>query len=430
MSRMFNSPTAKRAAVVLGVAACAVALVVALGSADVLAQAKNPFNVGISEGGSKPPQGGLTGWIFAQQVAFERMLSGAVRAIKTDVHAVWALLGISFAYGVFHAAGPGHGKAVVASYMLANERALKRGIAISFLAAMLQGIVAVAIVGILAWLLNATSQRMRSVANLVEIASFAGIALLGVWLVWRKGGALIAALRERRSAPAAHSDHHQGHAHDHAHGHGHDHGHAHHDAARKPEPVLAHAHHDHAHHSHNHHKHDHHAHDRHAHAHDHPAHKHDHAAHAHGHHDHAHANPAHANPSHGAPGHVHDEHCGHFHAPDPKMLGDNFSWGAALATVVTAGARPCSGAILVLVFALAQGIFLAGIAATFAMALGTALTTGALAALAVLAKTVAIRFTGEGGGGGVLFVRALECAAAVAVFLLGATLFLGSLHMA
>jgi nickel/cobalt exporter len=402
--------------VVLGLAAGALILGIALGAGDALAQAKNPFNVGISEGGSAPPQGGITGWIFAQQIAFERMLSGAVRAIKADTHALWALLGISFAYGVFHAAGPGHGKAVVASYMLANELALKRGITISFLAAMLQGLVAITIVGVLAWLLNATSQHMKSVANFVEVASFGGIALLGLWLMWRKGGAFIAAIRDWRSSkataasvPAGH-----GHAHDHDHDHGHKHGHADHHAhahqhasdhahvTKAPQPVLAVAHHDHAHHNHGHHDHEH------VRQQTHPAHQHAHA--------------------HDAPGHVHDEHCGHFHAPDPKTLGDNFSWGGALATIVTAGARPCSGAILVLVFALAQGIFLAGVAATFAMALGTALTTGALAAVAVLAKSVAVRFAGGSGGGGTLFVRTLECAAAVAVFLLGAGLFMGSLH--
>ncbi len=387
------------------IGACAVALLT--GGGDALAQAKNPFNVGISEGGAVP-QGGITGWIFAQQMAFERMLSSGVRAIKTDTSAVWALMGISFAYGVFHAAGPGHGKAVVASYMFANERALKRGIVISFLAAMLQGLVAIAIVGILAWVLNATSQHMKSVANLVEIASFAGIALLGLWLVWVKGRALFAALPllkpaagvSENSAPAA-----TPHEHDH---HGHDH------------------------HSHDHHSHDHHSHD-HAHA---ATHDHNHEVQtltpvltkAHDDHKHGHEHHAHHDHAHGEPGHVHDEHCGHFHAPDPKTLGENFSWGTALATVVTAGARPCSGAILVLVFAVAQGIFLAGVAATFAMALGTALTTGALAAVAVLAKNIALRYAGQGGARGVVLIRALECAAAVAVFLLGATLFLGSAH--
>ncbi len=380
---MMNPATRQRGAVV-----CLLALTILLlfmaPVPEALAQARNPFNVGISEGGSAPPTSGLMGWIFAQQVAFERTLSGAVRAIKSDGHAVWALLGLSFAYGVFHAAGPGHGKAVVASYMIANEQALRRGIVISFLAAILQGVVAVAIVGILAYLLNATAQHMKSTANLVELASFAGIALLGVWLVWRKGKALAGELRARPSnaavSPAG--------AHDHD-GHGHDH---HHHSHRALEPVAA----------------------AHAHAHGHD-HDHDHK-HDHDHHGHAH------NPEHGQPGHVHDEHCGHFHAPDPKTLGDNFSWGAALATVVTAGARPCSGAILVLVFAFAQGIFLAGVAATFAMALGTAVTTGALAAFAVAAKGLAVRFAGEGQGRGVIFMRLLELAAAAAVLVLGATL--------
>jgi len=80
----------------------------------------------------------------------------------------------------------------------------------------------------------------------------------------------------------------------------------------------------------------------------------------------------------------------------------------------------------VLVFALAQGIFLAGIAAAFAMAAGTALTTGALAAGAVLAKGLAIRLLGEGGSGALIAVRTLELVAAMLVLLLGVILFTGS----
>ena len=51
---------------------------------------------------------------------------------------------------------------------------------------------------------------------------------------------------------------------------------------------------------------------------------------------------------------VEDAACGHDHAPDPSLLGEGFSWRGAAATVVAAGSRPCSGAILVLVFSLAQ----------------------------------------------------------------------------
>jgi len=109
------------------------------------------------------------------------------------------------------------------------------------------------------------------------------------------------------------------------------------------------------------------------------------------------------------------------------MLTDkNFSWKTATLTVFAAGARPCSGAILVLVFALAQGIFFVGVAATFAMSIGTAITTSALAAMAVLAKGLAIRFLGEGSDRGVVAVRALELVAAILVFMLGASLLMGA----
>ncbi|MGE3246114.1 MAG: nickel/cobalt transporter [Beijerinckiaceae bacterium] len=354
----------------------AVVTIILLPHADALAQGRNPFSVGISEGGGAPGSA-LTRWILAKQVEFQHSLSAAVRAIKADGHAVWTLMGIAFAYGVFHAAGPGHGKAVIASYLIANEQALKRGLALSLLAALLQGIVAIAIVGVLAVVLQATSARMRSAANFVEVASYAAVALLGAWLVWRKGRALFGFSNGHRHerAPARDDSHNHGNAHTHTHTHAH---------------TLHHAH-DHAH------------------------------AHAHAH--------AQAGPPHGEPGHIHDEHCGHFHAPDPKTLGEGFTWGAGIATIFAAGLRPCSGAILVLVFALAQGIFLAGVAATFAMSMGTAMTTGALAALAVLAKGMAVRFA-EGREGGIFarlrVVPLLEFIAALLVLALGVLLFLGA----
>ena len=85
-------------------------------------------------------------------------MSSTIRAAKTDGSALWTLMGISFAYGVFHAAGPGHGKAVISSYLVANEETARRGIVLSFVSAMLQALVAVLIVGIGAWLLGATAE--------------------------------------------------------------------------------------------------------------------------------------------------------------------------------------------------------------------------------------------------------------------------------
>ena len=125
-----------------------------LGLADAFAQ--NPFGTPRPPAAPPPPDG-IAGWIMQKQAEFYRMLNGTIRSAKTDGSAVWLLMGISFAYGVFHAAGPGHGKAVISSYLVANEETWRRGVALSFLSAMLQALVAVALVGIAAALLGATA---------------------------------------------------------------------------------------------------------------------------------------------------------------------------------------------------------------------------------------------------------------------------------
>src|SRR5450756_2593946 len=71
--------------------------------------------------------GGITGWILAKQAEFYRMMSGTIRAAKADGSAAWTLMGISFLYGIFHAAGPGHGKAVISSYLVAHNETWRRG---------------------------------------------------------------------------------------------------------------------------------------------------------------------------------------------------------------------------------------------------------------------------------------------------------------
>jgi len=96
-----------------------------------------------------------------------------------------------------------------------------------------------------------------------------------------------------------------------------------------------------------------------------------------------------------------------------------------LAAVVAVGLRPCSGAIIVLVFALAQGIFWIGVAATFAMGLGTAITVAAIATLAVGARSFAGKLAKSKAGKGMLIVRALETGAALAIVAFGVLLLTG-----
>ncbi|WFU25898.1 nickel/cobalt transporter [Bradyrhizobium sp. CB1717] len=357
-----------------GLIACAAVLLVMVAADaalhDLLAQ--NPFGAPRPAQAAEPEAGGLIGWLLAKQSEFYRQMSSTIRAAKSDGSAVWTLLFISFAYGIFHAAGPGHGKAVIASYLVANRETARRGIALSFASALMQSLVAILIVGISAWVLNATAKTMCKAEGAIEIASYALIALFGLRLVWVKGRTFLRALQAAQPVPAI-----AGVPHDH-----HDHGHHHHHDA------------------HDHHEHDHH---------------HD--------HDHAHAH-AHAHDHHGHD-HVHDEHCGHSHGPTPSELAGPGGWRRGFAAILTVGIRPCSGAILVLVFALAQSLFWAGIAATFLMGLGTAITVAAIAVIAVSAKDVAARLSAGRDGGGALFMRGIEFGAAALVLLFGVGLLFG-----
>ena len=156
--------------------------------------AQTPFG-GPRPSGAEPPAGGLVGWLLAKQSEFYRQMSSTIRAAKSDGSAVWTLLAISFAYGIFHAAGPGHGKAVISSYLVANQETARRGIVLSFASALMQSLVAVVIVGICAWLLNATAKTMCGAEKAIEIASYALIAAFGARLVWTKGGGFMRALQ-------------------------------------------------------------------------------------------------------------------------------------------------------------------------------------------------------------------------------------------
>jgi nickel/cobalt exporter len=304
-----------------------------------------------------PEVGGFAGWILAEQAKFYLKLSSLIRASKADGSAAYTLLGISFIYGVFHAAGPGHGKAVISSYLVANNETWRRGVALSFASAVLQSFTAIAIVGIAAVLLGATAHAMGATVRIIEMVSYALIVLIGLRLLWVKGRSLLHLLRGGRH------EHH----HDHAHAHHHDRGHAH-----------AHHHHDHAH------------------------------GHEHHHHDEEEASA-----------------WGHAHAPEPQELKGPHWLRRGLAAIVAVGLRPCSGAIIVLVFALAQGLFWIGVASTFVMGLGTAITVAIVATIAVGARGFAGRLAKSKPGTGLLIVRGLETAAAGLIILFGVALLAG-----
>src|SRR5437899_6534764 len=194
----------------IAITAAAFAAVIVFDASLHALMAQNPF--GGPRPAAEPQVGGLIGWILAKQSEFYREISTTIRAAKSDGSAVWTLLAISFAYGIFHAAGPGHGKAVISSYLVANQETARRGIVLSFASALLQALVAVVLVGICAWLLNATAKTMCGAEKAIEIASYGLIAAFGARLVWTKGGGFIRALQAPRPEPALAGAHHH---HDH-----------------------------------------------------------------------------------------------------------------------------------------------------------------------------------------------------------------------
>ncbi len=325
------------------------------------------------------PMGGVLGWVFAKQAEFYRQFSSLIRAAKADGSAAWGLLGLSFLYGIFHSAGPGHGKAVISSYLVANEETWRRGVVLSFASALLQALVAVAVVGVAAALLSVTAATMSRAVNAIEILSYSLIILIGLRLLWVKGRGFIAALHTLHRPAAV-------------------------GAAVTPADLRY----DHAHDDHCDCRHDH----------DNDHHDHDH------HHDHRHR--------HHDAGHAHHHACGdhasawgHTHAPEPEELAGPGGWKRGLSAIVAVGLRPCSGAILVLVFALAQGLFWAGVASTLVMGLGTAITVAAIATIAVGAKSWAKRFAEARSGYGILAMRGIEVGAAVVIIAFGGLLLTG-----
>jgi len=213
-------------------------------------------------------------------------ISAALRAVRDgQSHGAWlVILGLAFLYGVLHAIGPGHGKAVVASYFVAHRARWTNGLAMGALISLIQGISAVALVGVLAIFLQWQQFDVLNRSTLVEFVSYGLIALLGAVMFFR-------AITGRGCAHQAQ----HGHTHDHAH-------------------DL------------------------------------------------------------GAGG----DHAGGVAALDSKLI-------------VATGLTPCASAIIILLFALANGALGIGIAAVSALSIGMAITVSAIGVASVLGRHAILR---------------------------------------
>jgi nickel/cobalt transporter (NicO) family protein len=311
------------------------------------------------------PMQRMFAWVRDQQEAAHTALKTSVERLKSESpwSAALFLAGISLLYGVLHAAGPGHGKAVISSYVLADGRTVRRGVILSFLAAGVQALSAVVLVGVLIVALRWTGLQSKAMEAWLETVSWALVALIGAWLVYYQ-------LRGGHAHAHAHA-----HSHAHGAGHGHEQHHHHHQGQGQH----------HQHHGHNHHHHQ-------------------------GHHHHGDA----------------CEVCGHM--PAPSQLQGDWSWAHALSIAFAIGIRPCTGAVLVLVFAIGQGLWWAGVLSTFVMAIGTAAAVSVLAACAVGFREASARIAGKGSSKwGERVQLAAGLGGAGLVLVMGVVFFIGSL---
>ena len=314
---------------------------------------------------------------------------------------------VSFVLGGLHALTPGHGKAIVAAYLVGSKGrvidAVFLGLVVTFTHTF--SVIALGIVMLVA-------QGFAPEDIVPWLSLFSGVLIVGIgaWLLTRNmkqyysGGAHSHAHGHQHPHPHNHSHEH---GHDHSHDHDHDHPHANdHDHGHDDE----HGHDDdHGHdHSHNH-------------DHDHPHaddHDHGHDDHSHDHtddddHDHNHTHAGDHDPSHDH-GHTHS-HGGrtHTHAVPSERTG---FWGL-LSLGVSGGIVPCVDALIGLLFAISLGKLVWGLIILCAFSLGLAAVLVAIGILMVMAKPVIERFTGEG-----IWLQRLPIISAAVVILLGAIL--------
>ncbi|GGF09634.1 hypothetical protein GCM10011611_13910 [Aliidongia dinghuensis] len=268
-----------------------------------------------------------------QQMLLNERISHQFKAVRdTGSRTAFAtILALAFLYGVLHAAGPGHGKSIVAAYFVANEARWTSGVMMGGVISLLQGLTAIVVVSLLSLVLRTSQMAIENNGAMVEFLSYGLVVLIGLVLFWRAA---------------------TGRGHHHHHG---------------PAPL----------------------------GHDHHACGHDHH-HDHDHHDHGHHHPA---PAHSSFRHI---------------------------LTLAAGVAPCASAIIIMLFALANGAMLVGTIAVMSLSLGMGLTVSAIGVLSILARGLMKRFAGGETAAGERLERVLNIAGSVLVVGFAGLLMLGA----
>ena len=317
------------------------------------------------------------------QKALHQQMTALLQQVAANPHqAGLTLMGFSLLYGVLHALGPGHGKVVIATFLATHPTRIKTSLQLTLAAAIVQGAVAIVLVTVMLVVLQLSSRQLHLSSWWLEKGSYLLVAALGGWLCWRALGRLRLALRPvdqlTRATPGVNlavsatpaaswpadgtPQVNESPAN-----------------LARPAPLAA-------------------------------------AGPAAGSAAVAgvstgrsqsgkitsatllppagNAEPA-VNGGLALPAHQHSAPCGcgHQHLPDARQLAAAVGWKTKLVVVLSMGLRPCSGAIMMLLFSKVIGVYPWGVLSALVMAAGTALTVSAMALLVQVSRVLALRLS-------------------------------------
>ncbi|MFS2222042.1 nickel/cobalt transporter [Pantoea sp. B65] len=245
--------------------------------------------------------------LLLQSVLWQKTLHQQMTALLQQVElnpqqTGLTLLGFSVIYGILHAAGPGHGKVVIATFLATHPTKVKTSLQLTLAAAVVQGLMGIALVTLLLVVLKLSSRQLHLSSYWLEKGSYLMVIALGGWLCLRALRQLWRLLRPAASGRII---------------------------ALRPVDHLHHA----------------------------------------------------------------DCGCGHQHVADRRQLARAVGWKTKTVVVLSMGLRPCSGALMMLLFSKVIGVYLWGVLSAIAMALGTALTVSAMALLVQTSRALAGRLS-------------------------------------